>query len=291
MTRYKSLRRDGLAAAGIGLRSAHVAEIVETRPAIGFLEVHAENYMTGAPAVDVLESLRRDYPISMHGVGLSLGSAGALDREHLSRLRALADRIEPDLLSEHLSWSGLPGLYLNDLLPLPYTEESLEIVSDHVDEAQAGLGRRLLIENPSAYLRFRHSTIAESEFLAELARRTGCGILCDVNNLYVNADNFGVDPWAYLAALPPHAVGEIHLAGHHRADIDGRSILIDDHGSAVAKPVWDLYAHALDRFGPKPTLIEWDARLPALPVLLGEARYADRIGAMQAAERRTRAVA
>jgi uncharacterized protein (UPF0276 family) len=285
------MRRDGLAAAGIGLRSAHVAEIVETRPAIGFLEVHAENYMTGAPGVSVLESLRRDYPISMHGVGLSLGSAGALDREHLSRLRALANRIEPDLLSEHLSWSGLPGLYLNDLLPLPYTEESLEIVSDHVDEAQAGLARRLLIENPSAYLRFRHSTIAESEFLAELARRTGCGILCDVNNLYVNADNFGVDPWAYLAALPPHAVGEIHLAGHHRADIDGRSILIDDHGSAVAKPVWDLYAHALDRFGPKPTLVEWDARLPALPVLLGEARYADRIGAMQAAERRTRAVA
>ena len=285
------MRRDGLAAAGIGLRSAHVAEIVETRPAIGFLEVHAENYMTGAPAVAVLESLRRDYPISMHGVGLSLGSAGALDREHLSRLRALADRIEPDLLSEHLSWSGLPGVYLNDLLPLPYTEESLEIVSDHIDEAQAGLGRRLLIENPSVYLRFRHSTIAEGEFLVELARRTGCGILCDVNNLYVNADNFGADPWAYLAALPPHAVGEIHLAGHHRADIDGRSILIDDHGSAVAKPVWDLYAHALDRFGPKTTLIEWDARLPALPVLLGEARFADRIGAMQAAERRTRAVA
>jgi hypothetical protein len=284
------MRRDGLAAAGIGLRSAHVAEIAETHPAIGFLEVHAENYMTGAPAVAVLESLRRDYPISIHGVGLSLGSAGALDREHLSRLRALADRIEPDLLSEHLSWSGLPGVYLNDLLPLPYTEESLEIVSDHIDEAQAGLGRRLLIENPSAYLRFRHSTIAESEFLVELARRTGCGILCDVNNLYVNADNFGFDPWAYLSALPPHAVGEIHLAGHHRTDIDGRSILIDDHGSAVAKPVWDLYAHALDRFGPKPTLVEWDARLPALPILLTEARYADRIGAMQVAERRTRAV-
>jgi uncharacterized protein (UPF0276 family) len=253
--------------------------------------VHAENYMTGVPAVAVLENLRRDYPISIHGVGLSLGSAGALDREHLSRLRALADRIEPDLLSEHLSWSGLPGAYLNDLLPLPYTEESLEIVRDHVDEAQAGLRRRLLVENPSAYLRYRHSTIAESEFLVELARRTGCGILCDLNNLYVNADNFGFDPWAYLAALPPQAVGEIHLAGHHRAGTDGRSILIDDHGSAVAKPVWDLYAHSLDRFGPKPTLVEWDTRLPALPILLAEARYADRVGAMQAAERRTRAVA
>jgi len=291
MTRHKSSTRDGLAAAGIGLRSAHVAEIMETRPAIGFLEVHAENYMTGSPAVAALEDLRHDYPISIHGVGLSLGSAGALDREHLLRLRTLVDRIEPDLVSEHLSWSGLPSIYLNDLLPLPYTDESLEVVSDHVDEAQAALGRRILIENPSVYLRFRHSTIAESEFLVELVRRTGCGILFDINNLYVNADNFGFDPWAYLAALPVRAIGEIHLAGHHRADVDGRSILIDDHGSAVSKPVWDLYAHALDRFGPKPTLIEWDSSLPALPVLLAEAHYADRIGAMQAAERRTRAVA
>ena len=291
MTRHKTMTRDGLAAAGIGLRSAHMAEIVETRPAIGFLEVHAENYMTGSPAIGDLETLRRDYPISVHGVGLSLGSVGALDRDHLSGLRTLVGRIEPDLVSEHLSWSGLPGIYLNDLLPLPYTEESLEIVSAHIDEAQAVLGRRILIENPSAYLRFRHSTIAESEFLVELVRRTGCGILCDVNNLYVNADNFGFDPWAYLAALPARAIGEIHLAGHHRAEVDGRSLLIDDHGSAVSKPVWDLYAHALDRFGPKPTLIEWDSRLPPLPVLLGEARYADRIGAVMAAERRTRAVA
>jgi uncharacterized protein (UPF0276 family) len=291
MTRHKITTRDGLAAAGIGLRSVHVAEIMETRPAIGFLEVHAENYMTGSPAIGALERLRRDYAISIHGVGLSLGSAGALDRQHLSRLCGLVDRIDPDLVSEHLSWSALPGIYLNDLLPLPYTEESLEIVSAHIDEAQAALGRRLLIENPSAYLRFRHSTIAESEFLAELVRRTGCGILCDVNNLYVNADNFGFDPWAYLAAFPARAVGEIHLAGHHRADVDGRTILIDDHGSAVSKPVWDLYAHALDRFGPKPTLIEWDSRLPPLAVLLGEARYADRISAMTVAERSTRAFA
>jgi hypothetical protein len=291
MARHEITTRDGLAAAGIGLRSAHMAEIMETRPAIGFLEVHAENYMTDSPAVGALEALRRDYPISIHGVGLSLGSAGALDREHLSRFRALVDRIDPDLVSEHLSWSGLPGTYLNDLLPLPYTEESLDVVSAHIDEAQASLGRRLLIENPSAYLRFRHSTIAEADFLAEVVSRTGCGILCDVNNLYVNADNFGFDPWAYLAALPPRAIGEIHLAGHHRGDVDGRSILIDDHGSTVAKPVWDLYAHALDRFGPKPTLIEWDSRLPALSVLVGEARYADRIGTMMVAERRTRALA
>jgi uncharacterized protein len=291
MTRQETATRDGLAAAGIGLRSAHMAEIMEARPAIGFLEVHAENYMTGSPAIGALEILRRDYPVSIHGVGLSLGSAGPLDQEHLSRFRALIDRVDPDLVSEHLSWSGLPGIYLNDLLPLPYTEESLDIVSAHIDEAQTALGRRLLIENPSVYLRFCHSTIPEAEFLAELARRTGCGILCDINNLYVNADNFGFDPWAYLAMLPARAIGEIHLAGHHRAGADGRSILIDDHGTTVAKPVWDLYAHALDRFGPKPTLIEWDTRLPALAVLLGEARYADRVAAMQAAERRTRALA
>lgn len=291
MTRHEITARDGLAAAGIGLRSVHMAEIMETRPAIGFLEVHAENYMTGSPTIGALETVRRDYPISIHGVGLSLGSAGPLDREHLARFRTLVERIDPDLVSEHLSWSGFAGTYVNDLLPLPYTEESLEVVSAHIDEAQTALGRRLLIENPAAYLRFRNSTIPEAEFLAELARRTGCGILCDINNLYVNADNFGFDPWAYLAALPARAIGEIHLAGHHRADVDGRSILIDDHGSAVAKPVWDLYAHALDRFGPKPTLIEWDSRLPALAVLLGEARYADRIGTMTVAERRTRALA
>ena len=291
MTRHEITARDGLAAAGIGLRSAHMAESMETRPAIGFLEVHAENYMTGSPAIGGLETVRRDYPISIHGVGLSLGSAGPLDREHLTRFRTLVERIDPDLVSEHLSWSGLAGTYVNDLLPLTYTEESLEVVSAHIDEAQTALGRRLLIENPAAYLRFRHSTIPEAEFLAELVRRTGCGILCDINNLYVNADNFGFDPWAYLAVLPARAIGEIHLAGHHRADIDGRSILIDDHGSAVAKPVWDLYAHALDRFGPKPTLIEWDSKLPALSVLIGEARYADRIGTMTVAERRTRALA
>ncbi len=291
MTRHEITTRDGLAAAGIGLRSVHMVEIMETRPAIGFLEVHAENYMTGSPALGALETLRRDYPISIHGVGLSLGSAGALDRDHLARFRSLVDRIDPDLVSEHLSWSGFAGTYVNDLLPLPYTEESLEVVSAHIDDAQTALGRRLLIENPAAYLRFRNSAIPEAEFLAELVRRTGCGILCDINNLYVNADNFGFDPWAYLTALPARAIGEIHLAGHHRADVDGRSILIDDHGSAVAKPVWDLYAHALDRFGPKPTLIEWDSRLPALAVLLGEARYADRIGTMTVAVGRTRALA
>lgn len=270
---------DGTAAAGIGLRSAHVAEIAATRPALGFLEVHAENYMSGSPALAILAELRRDYPVSLHGVGLSLGSAGDLDRAHLARFRALVDRLDPVLVSEHLSWSGTSGIYLNDLLPMPYTEETLAVFCRHVDEAQEALGRRLLIENPSVYLRFRHSTIDEAEFLAALAERTGCGILCDVNNLYVNSENFGLDPIAYLDALPAASVGEIHLAGHHRGDADGTPILIDDHGSSVAEPVWRLYRQALARFGRVPSLVEWDARLPALDVLLGEADHANAIAA------------
>ncbi|HUN47260.1 MAG TPA: DUF692 domain-containing protein [Stellaceae bacterium] len=283
------MRRDGTAAAGIGLRGPHVAEIMCARPELGFLEVHAENYLGGAPAVTALEALRRDYPVSLHGVGLSLGGADRLDRRHLARFRALIDRVEPMLVSEHLSWSGIGGRYLNDLLPLPLTEESLEIVCAHVDEAQAALGRRLLIENPATYLRFRHSTIPEAEFLAALSARTGCGILCDVNNLYVNAENFGFDPAAYLDALPAQAIEEIHLAGHHRADADGAPILIDDHGAPVAAPVWDLYADAIARFGRVPTLVEWDSNLPPLGALLVEAAKAD--GVATAIERQLHAVA
>jgi len=273
---------DGTAAAGIGLRSAHVAEIAATRPAVGFLEVHAENYMNGSPALSLLAELRRDYPVSLHGVGLSLGGASDLDRVHLARFKALVDRIDPLLVSEHLSWSGVAGVYLNDLLPLPYTEETLATVRQHVDQAQDALGRRILIENPSTYLRFRHSTIDEAEFLATLAERTSCRILCDVNNLYVNAENFGIDPIAYLDALPAAAVGEIHLAGHHRGDADGTPLLIDDHGSTVAEPVWHLYRVALARFGRVPTLVEWDTRLPTLDVLVGEAKRADAMSAASA---------
>jgi hypothetical protein len=253
----------------------HVSKIAATRPAIGFLEVHAENYMAETPALDWLLDLRRDYPVSLHGVALSLGSAEELDRCHLDRFKALIERVEPMLVSEHLAWSAIGGAYLNDLLPLPYTEESLDIFCDHVEEAQEALGRRLLIENPSAYLRYRQSAIPEAEFIAEIARRTGCGILCDVNNIHVSAWNFGFDPVAYLDTLPIEAVGEIHLAGHHAAeDVD---ILIDDHGSRVAEPVWELYAAALRRFGPVPTLIEWDADLPALGVLLDEAHHAEEL--------------
>ena len=262
-------------AVGVGLRLPHMAEIAATRPQIGFLEVHAENYMAETPALDRLLELRRDYPVSLHGVALSLGSAEALDRDHLARLKALIEQVEPVLVSEHLAWSAIGGVYLNDLLPLAYTEASLELFCRHVEEAQEGLGRRLLIENPSSYLRYRLSQIPEAEFMTEIARRTGCGILCDVNNIYVSAFNFGFDPIAYLQALPVEAIGEIHLAGHHAAE--GVDILIDDHGSRVAEPVWQLYAAALRRFGPVLTLIEWDTNLPALDVLLEEARRAEEV--------------
>ena len=262
-------------AVGVGLRLPHMAEIAATRPQIGFLEVHAENYMAETLALDRLLELRRDYPVSLHGVALSLGSAEALDRDHLARLKALIEQVEPVLVSEHLAWSAIGGVYLNDLLPLAYTEASLELFCRHVEEAQEGLGRRLLIENPSSYLRYRLSQIPEAEFMTEIARRTGCGILCDVNNIYVSAFNFGFDPIAYLQALPVEAIGEIHLAGHHAAE--GVDILIDDHGSRVAEPVWQLYAAALRRFGPVLTLIEWDTNLPAFGVLLEEARRAEEV--------------
>jgi len=260
---------------GIGLRSRHVSEIAATRPELAFLEVHAENYMAETSASGRLLELRRGYPVSLHGVALSLGSAEELDRGHLSRFKALIELLEPMLVSEHLAWSAIGGAYLNDLLPLPYTEASLDLFCRHVEEAQEAIGRRLLIENPSTYFRYRHSPIPEAEFIAEVARRTGCGILCDVNNIHVSAWNFGFDPIAYLEALPIEAIGEIHLAGHHAAeDVD---ILIDDHGSRVAQPVWELYAAALRRFGPVPTLIEWDTNLPALEVLLDEAHHAEEL--------------
>jgi hypothetical protein len=265
------------ARAGIGLRHPHLREILETRPPLAWLEVHSENYMVGGAALHHLDSLRGDYPLSLHGVGLSLGSAGPLDAEHLARLSNLVDRMEPGLVSEHLSWSVVDGTYLNDLLPLPYTEEALAIVVAHVDEAQEALGRTILIENPSTYLRFAHSTIPEWVFLAEIARRCGCGILLDVNNVHVSACNHGFDAAEYLDSVPAAAVGEIHLAGHALRHIDGCDLRIDDHGSAVAPPVWELYARAIDRLGPVPTLIEWDSNIPALDVLAGEAAQAQRI--------------
>ena len=263
-------------AAGIGLRAPHLDEILTTRPAIPWLEIHPENYLGGGPARRALVPIRRDYPLSFHAVGLSLGSVDGVDPRHLKRLQVLAERIEPALISEHLSWSTAGSVYLNHLLPLPYTEESLAVVCRNVDQVQAALGRRILVENPSLYLRFRYSPIPEPEFLNELSRRTGCGLLCDVNNIHVTAHNLGLDPVAYLKTLQPALVGEIHLAGHARNDADGQTILIDDHGSRAAPDVWQLFAQALTFLGRRPTLIEWDTDVPALEVLLDEARVAER---------------
>lgn len=263
------------AAAGIGLRFPHHQVVAETRPEVAWFEVHTENYMGGGKPAACLDAICRDYPVSMHGVGLSFGSVDGLDDAHLERIRLAVQRFEPGLVSEHLAWSVVDGTYLADLLPLPMTEEALDVVCRNVDRTQSYLNHRILIENPSTYLRFRHSSIPEWEFLAAVAARTGCGILCDVNNIYVSACNHDWDASAYLDALPVEAVGEIHLAGHAERHIDGGRVLrIDDHGSRVAAEVWALYAKALQRFGPVPTLIEWDTDIPSLDVLLAEAAQA-----------------
>lgn len=263
------------ARAGVGLRHRHLAAFLGGRPAAAWLEVHSENYLVeGGPRLAQLEKIRADWPLSCHGVGLSLGSADGLDPEHLRRLRALYDRFEPGLVSDHLSWSVADGVYGADLLPLPMTEAALEVVTRNVDHAQESLGRRLAVENPSCYLAFAASTIPEGEFLAELVRRTGCALLLDVNNLYVCQRNLGAEPLAWLDAVPGGAVAEIHLAGHARVEVEGRELLIDDHGSRVAPAVWRLYEETLRRLGPRPTLIEWDTALPPLAVLLGEAERA-----------------
>lgn len=261
---------------GVGLRFRHHQVVLEERPPAAWFEVHTENYMGGGSAPGCLDVIRQDYPISLHGVGLSLGSAEGLDVRHLERVRAVVERVEPGLVSEHLSWSISGGIYLADLLPLPMTEEALQVVCRHVDQAQSYLRRRISLENPSTYLSFRHSTIPEWEFLAEVARRTGCGILCDVNNIYVSAHNHGWDALAYLDALPSTSITEVHLAGHSVRQLDhGQLLRIDDHGSRVAMPVWALFEEALKRFGPIPTLIEWDTNVPELGVLMEEAAIAD----------------
>jgi uncharacterized protein (UPF0276 family) len=259
---------------GIGLRQPHYREVFERLPALAFLEVHSENFfLEGGASMHALERARAAYPISLHGVGLSLGSADALSGEHLARLKRLVDRVEPALVSEHLCWGGIGGVHFNDLLPLPYTGEVLALLADRVDRVQSTLNRRILVENLSAYVECRDSEMTETAFLAELARRTGCGLLLDVNNLYVNAINFGFDPVARLAELDADSIGQIHLAGHTVVD----DCLIDTHGSLVCEPVWSLYAEACRRFGARPTLIEWDTDLPALDVLLSQAAQAQAI--------------
>ncbi len=271
--------------AGIGLRAQHLAEVVASPPAVGWVEVHPENYMCGGPALRALERVRADLPVSLHGVGLSLGSSDGLSERHLARLAVLVERLQPMLVSEHLSWSTVEGHYLNDLMPLPYMEESLALVAGHIDQAQNRLGRRILVENPSSYLRYRHSTIPEPEFLAALVRLTGCGLLCDINNIYVSSRNLGFDPAGYLAALPAEDIGEVHLAGHHANPVGDSQVLIDDHGSEVGEPVWALHRQALALIGARPTLIEWDCRIPPLPVLVAEALKADALAATSLKER------
>lgn len=265
--------------AGVGLKAEHYATILEQKPNIGFFEIHAENYMgAGGPPHRYLTAIRQEYPLSLHGVGLSIGADQPLDRDHLQRLKVLTERYRPGLFSEHLAWSSHGEYFLNDLLPLPYTPGTLGRVCEHIDEVQTALKRQMLLENPSTYLAFATSTYSETQFISEVTRRTGCGLLLDVNNVHVASNNQCWDPWRYLDSFPLKAVQEIHLAGHTpEADEAGKSLLIDTHDRPVADPVWALYTYALDKIGPLPTLIEWDANLPAWPDLMAEANRADAI--------------
>lgn len=264
--------------AGIGLRLPHIEEAVATRPVIAWLEIHPENFVANPHATELLADLARSYPISVHTVGLSVGSATGIDRRHLERVRALIERIDPVLVSGHLAWSTHGSEYLNDLLPLPYDEETLRVVSDQLAQVQDGLGRSFLLENPSSYVGFAGSTMTEVQFLGELVDRVGCRLLCDVSNVYLSSHNMGYDARAYLDGLPGDAIGELHLGGFTREEDEatpGSEVLIDTHATHVADAAWELYAYAIGRFGRRPTLIEWDDEIPALTTLLDEARRAD----------------
>jgi uncharacterized protein len=263
---------------GVGFKAEHFDAILDLRPKLGFFEVHAENYMgAGGPPHRRLEAIRSLYPLSLHGVGLSIGSPAPLDLAHLARLASVAERYQPAIVSEHLAWSTHEGAFFNDLLPLPYTEETLARVCEHVDIVQSALRRTILLENPSTYVAFAETTMGETDFLSEIVRRTGCGLLLDVNNVFVSAANHGFDPYRHLAGFPFAAVGEIHLAGYaDDSDDAGLPLLIDAHDSPVREAVLALYREAVRRLGPTPTLVEWDNDLPAWPTLLGEARRAER---------------
>jgi uncharacterized protein (UPF0276 family) len=254
----------------VGLRTPHYPEFIGSRPDAAWLEVHSENYFGDGPGVAVLEKIRADYPISLHGVGLSLGSADVLDSHHLKQLQQLITRISPSLVSEHLCWGALGSRHLNDLIPMPYSNEALELMCERVDETQEFLGQRILIENVSSYLRWQNEAFSEWDFVATLAKRTGCGLLLDVNNIYVSAINHGFDARQYLAAIPADNVLEIHLAGHETQ----HGCLIDTHSRPVCDEVWQLYRDAIQLFGAKPTLIEWDSDIPPLETLLAEASKA-----------------
>jgi uncharacterized protein (UPF0276 family) len=254
--------------------------VVATHPSIGWLEVHPENFLANPHGMELLVELSRDYPLSVHTVGISIGSADGIDRTHLRRLRELIDAIDPILVSGHLAWSSYKGAYLNDLLPLPYDEESLRTVIAHLDEVQNGLGRAYVIENPSTYVKFTSSTMTELEFLNELVRRAGCELLCDVSNVYLSGHNMGYDPYVFIDGLPAAAISEFHLGGFTPEDdeaCDGGTLLVDTHAAGVAEPVWALYAHAVRRCGAKPTILEWDNDIPNLATLIGEAQRADAV--------------
>jgi uncharacterized protein (UPF0276 family) len=262
--------------AGIGLRTPHVRAVVEQRPALSLLEVHSENYFAkDGPHLSALEALRSDYPLSLHGVGLSLGSACDPERRHLRQLRRLVDRFEPALVSEHLSWGAVDGLHLNDLLPVPYTAAALDRIVESIERTQEFLGRPILIENVSSYVEFRSSTMTEWEFLAETAHRSGCGILLDVNNVHVSACNHGFDARTFIDAIPADRIGEVHLGGHSVQEYEGHVMRVDTHDNRVCGEVWALYARLVARTGPVATIVEWDTLLPELGVLLEEAALAD----------------
>ena len=268
-----SLASNLAASAGVGFKPAHFRDILAVAQPIGFLEIHAENYMgAGGPPHAQLGALRERYALSVHGVGLSIGSMHPLDRDHLARLRMLCDRYAPESFSEHLAWSSHDDVYFNDLLPLPYTQQTLARVVEHVDEVQTMLERQMLLENPSTYIQFAETTMAEVDFIAEVSKRTGCGLLLDVNNVFVSARNHGTQPLPYLDAFPLDRVKEIHLGGHNEETDDaGAPFLIDSHGMPIAEAVWALFAHVISRTGPLPTLIEWDNDVPDWPKLRAEA--------------------
>ncbi len=267
------------ARAGLGLKPEHFHQIVDSWPDLGFFEVHAENYMVdGGPFHHYLTRIREQYPLSIHGVGLSIGAEIALDSDHLNRLAALIDRYQPQSFSEHLAWASHGDVFVNDLLPLAYTPQSLQRVCDHIEQVQSHLKRQMLLENPASYVEFSSSSMAETDFINAVVQRTGCGLLLDVNNVFVTCTNHNLDPYAYIQALPQPAVGEIHLAGFAtQSDANGAPLLIDDHGSPVAKAVWYLYEYALEQVGPVATLIERDNDIPSFDVLFAESQQAEHL--------------
>lgn len=274
-------------AAGIGLRLQHLSTVLRDRPTANWLEVHPENFIANPHAAELLGEIAAIYPVSVHSVGISVGSATGIDRAHLARIKALMARINPVMLSGHLAWSTHEGEYLNDLLPLPYTPESLDLVCDHIAEVQDALGLAYHLENPSNYLGFAHSTMTETEFLNQIVVRTGCRLLCDVSNIHVSAHNLGYDAQRYIDELPGAAIGEFHLGGFELEDeAAGSSVIIDTHARPIDGAAWELYAHAVARFGRRPTLIEWDSAIPSIDVLLGEATKADAVADAVMGERR-----